>query len=47
MEHVSLDGPKGGRQCEYDGINVNDVDVVMVEMPWFVSGSGVVRKTLP
>jgi hypothetical protein len=32
MERVPLDVPYGGRQCEYDDINVHDV--VMSEMPW-------------
>jgi hypothetical protein len=42
MERVPLDGPNGGRQCEYDDINVSDV--VMLEIPWLVSG--VVGSTL-
>lgn len=37
IDHVPLDGPSGGRQFEYDDIYVNDV--VMSEIPWFVSGS--------
>jgi len=32
MELVPLDVPNGGRQCEYDDINVHDV--IMSEIPW-------------
>jgi hypothetical protein len=31
-----LDVPNGGGQCEYNDINVHDV--VVPEIPWFVSG---------
>ena len=37
IDHVTLDGPSGGRQFEYDDIYVSDV--VMSEIPWFASGS--------
>jgi hypothetical protein len=43
IDHVPLDGPNGGRQSEYDDINVNDV--VISEIPWFVSGAA--GQTLP
>ena len=36
MERVPLDVPNGGRQCAYNNINV--FDVVVPEIPWFVSG---------
>ncbi len=36
MERMPLDGPNGGHWCEYNDINV--YDVVMSEIPWFVSG---------
>ena len=31
-----MDVPNGGGQCAYNNINV--FDVVMPEIPWFVSG---------
>jgi len=43
IDHVTLDGPSGGRQFEYDDKYVNDV--VVLEIPWFVSGSA--GQTLP
>jgi hypothetical protein len=42
-----LDVPNGGRQCEYDDINVHDV--VMSEKPWLcavVDGSKLTYSSL-
>ena len=36
MERMPLDGPNRGHWCEYNDTNV--YDVVMSEIPWFVSG---------
>jgi len=47
MERVPLDVPNGGRQCEYDDINVHDV--VMSEIPWLcvvVDGSNLAYSSL-
>ncbi len=47
MELMQLDVPKGGRQCEYDDINVHDV--VMSEIPWLcaaVDGSNLAYSSL-
>ena len=45
MVHVPLDGPNGGChwQCECNDISVNDV--IILEIPWFVSGA--IGNTLP
>ena len=43
MDHMPLDGPNGGQQCEYNAINV--YDFIISKIPWFLRGA--VRSTFP